>query len=56
MVVEITKAQLLTYHLGKLLDQNKAKHTQISTAQQCTEGEVRGWPGYPAAGDSRRSS
>jgi glutaryl-CoA dehydrogenase len=30
MVVEITKAQLLTYHLGRLLDQNKARHTQIS--------------------------
>jgi glutaryl-CoA dehydrogenase len=33
MVAEITKAQLLTYHLGKLLDQNKAKHTQISLAK-----------------------
>jgi len=33
MVVEITKAQLLTYHLGRLLDQNKAKHTQISMAK-----------------------
>jgi len=30
MVVEITKAQLLTYHLGRLLDQNRAIHTQIS--------------------------
>jgi glutaryl-CoA dehydrogenase len=30
MVFEITKAQLLTYHLGRLLDQNKARHTQIS--------------------------
>ncbi len=30
MVVEITKAQLLTHHLGRLLDQNRAKHTQIS--------------------------
>ncbi|HSB06013.1 MAG TPA: acyl-CoA dehydrogenase family protein [Thermodesulfobacteriota bacterium] len=30
MVVEITKAQLLTYHLGRLLDQNKAKPSQIS--------------------------
>ena len=33
MVAEITKAQLLTHHLGKLLDQNKAKHTQISLAK-----------------------
>jgi glutaryl-CoA dehydrogenase len=33
MLVEITKAQLLTYHLGKLLDRNKAKHTQISLAK-----------------------
>ncbi len=33
MMVEITKAQLLTYHLGRLLDQNKARHTQISLAK-----------------------
>jgi glutaryl-CoA dehydrogenase len=33
MVVEITKAQLLTYHLGRLLDQNRAKPTQISMAK-----------------------
>jgi glutaryl-CoA dehydrogenase len=33
MVVEITKAQLLTYHLGRLLDQDRAKHTQISMAK-----------------------
>jgi glutaryl-CoA dehydrogenase len=33
MVVEITKAQLLTYHLGRLLDQNRASHTQISLAK-----------------------
>ena len=33
MVVEITKAQLLTYHLGRLLDQDKARHTQISLAK-----------------------
>ena len=33
MVVEITKAQLLTYHLGRLLDQNRAIHTQISMAK-----------------------
>lgn len=30
MMVEITKAQLLNYHLGRLLDQNRARHTQIS--------------------------
>jgi glutaryl-CoA dehydrogenase len=33
MVVEITKAQLLTYHLGRLMDQNRARHTQISMAK-----------------------
>ncbi len=33
MVVEITKAQLLTYHLGRLLNQNRAKHAQISMAK-----------------------
>jgi len=33
MVVEITKAQLLTYHLGRLMDQHRAKHTQISMAK-----------------------
>jgi glutaryl-CoA dehydrogenase len=30
MVVEITKAQLLNYHLGRLLDEHRARHTQIS--------------------------
>ena len=30
MVVEITKAQLLNYHLGRFLDEDRAKHTQIS--------------------------
>ena len=30
MAVEITKAQVLTYHLGKSLDDNTARHTQIS--------------------------
>jgi glutaryl-CoA dehydrogenase len=30
MVMEITKAQLLNYHLGRFLDENRAKHTQIS--------------------------
>ena len=33
MVMEITKAQLLTYHLGRLMDQNRARHTQISLAK-----------------------
>ena len=33
MISEITKAQLMTYHLGRLLDQNKARHTQISLAK-----------------------
>jgi glutaryl-CoA dehydrogenase len=30
MVLEITKAQLLTHHLGRLLDQHKARPPQIS--------------------------
>jgi glutaryl-CoA dehydrogenase len=30
MVMEITKAQLLTYHLGRLFDQHKARPPQIS--------------------------
>jgi glutaryl-CoA dehydrogenase len=33
MVIEITKAQLLTYYLGRLLDQNRAKHAQVSMAK-----------------------
>jgi glutaryl-CoA dehydrogenase len=33
MVVEITKAQLLTYHLGRSLDQKQARHVQISLAK-----------------------
>ena len=33
MVIEITKAQLLTYHLGRLLDQTRAKPAQISMAK-----------------------
>ena len=33
MVVEITKAQLLSYHLGRLMDQGMARHTQISLAK-----------------------
>jgi glutaryl-CoA dehydrogenase len=33
MVLEITKAQLLTYHLGRLLDQHEARPGQISMAK-----------------------
>jgi glutaryl-CoA dehydrogenase len=33
MVLEITKAQLLTYHLGRLLDQHGARPGQISMAK-----------------------
>lgn len=33
MGIEIAKGQLLTYHLGRLLDQNRATHTQISMAK-----------------------
>lgn len=33
MVVEITKAQLLNYHLGRLMDRNEVRHTQISLAK-----------------------
>ena len=33
MVLEITKAQLLTVHLGRLLDQQRAKPAQISMAK-----------------------
>lgn len=33
MAVEITKAQLMTYHLGRLMDQHQEKHTQISMAK-----------------------
>ncbi|MGZ3514957.1 MAG: acyl-CoA dehydrogenase family protein [Thermodesulfobacteriota bacterium] len=33
MALEITKAQLLTYHLGRLLDQHEARPGQISMAK-----------------------
>jgi glutaryl-CoA dehydrogenase len=33
MMVEITKAQLVSYHLGRLLDENRAKPSQISLAK-----------------------
>ncbi len=34
MLIEITKAQLLSYRLGKLLDNGRARHQQISMAKQ----------------------
>ncbi len=34
MLTEITKAQLLAYHLGKLKDENKMKSTQVSLAKR----------------------
>jgi len=33
MVAEITKAQLLTHHLSRLLDRNQARPAQISLAK-----------------------
>ena len=33
IIVEITKAQLINYHLGRLLDENKASPAQISLAK-----------------------
>jgi len=33
IMVEITKAQLINYHLGRLLDKNKARPAQISLAK-----------------------
>jgi glutaryl-CoA dehydrogenase len=33
MVVEITKAQLLSFHLGRLLDEGRARYPQISMAK-----------------------
>ncbi len=33
MLVEITKAQLVTYHLGRLMDANQSKPAQISLAK-----------------------
>lgn len=34
MLIEITKAQLLSYRLGRLLDSGKGKHQQISLAKK----------------------
>ena len=33
MLIEITKAQLLNYHLGQLMDENRARPAQISLAK-----------------------
>ena len=33
MLIEITKAQLLNYHLGRMLDEKRAAHAQISLAK-----------------------
>ncbi len=33
MILEITQGQLLNYHLGRLLDENKARPAQISMAK-----------------------
>jgi glutaryl-CoA dehydrogenase len=34
MLIEITKAQLLSYRLGRLMDEGKASHTHISMAKK----------------------
>jgi glutaryl-CoA dehydrogenase len=34
MLIEITKGQLLSYRLGRLMDEKKATHTQISMAKK----------------------
>ena len=34
MANEITKAQLMVYRLGRLMDENKARHQQISMAKR----------------------
>ncbi len=34
MLIEITKAQLLSYRLGRLMDEGKASYTQISMAKK----------------------
>jgi glutaryl-CoA dehydrogenase len=33
MLLEITKAQLMNYHLGRLMDEGRARHPQISMAK-----------------------
>jgi glutaryl-CoA dehydrogenase len=33
MLIEITKAQLLNYHLGRMMDEKRAAHAQISLAK-----------------------
>jgi len=34
MLIEITKGQLLAYRLGRLIDEGKARHQQISMAKK----------------------
>ena len=41
MLTEITKAQLLSYRLGRLLDAGKARHQQISMAKRNNIGMAR---------------
>jgi glutaryl-CoA dehydrogenase len=33
MLLEITKAQLMNYHLGRLMDEGRSRHPQISMAK-----------------------
>ncbi len=40
MMVEITKAQLINYHLGRLMDENKARPAQISLAKMNNVAEA----------------
>lgn len=40
MATEITKAQLLAFHLAKLKDENKMKHTQVSMAKRNNVAEA----------------
>ena len=41
MLIEITKGQLLSYQLGRLMDAGKAKPTQISMAKKNNVGVAR---------------
>lgn len=41
MLIEITKGQLLSYHLGRLMDAGKAKPTHISMAKKNNVGVAR---------------
>jgi glutaryl-CoA dehydrogenase len=40
IMVEVTKAQLVNYHLGRLLDENKARPAQISLAKMINVQEA----------------